>query len=383
MVNDSYVYVDRHDTYAALSAGEKDGVVVGERPGGTSEVRLISTPEAPRTVAGAGYHLGSLTSPVHETSTSFDTLLPSWNAKTPLGTWLGLEVRVRSGNVWTNWFDMGIWASGTESVERHSVKGQESGSWRVSTDTVESIGPVFADAYRYRLTLFTEEWGVSPEVRGVFITVSDSRRHGEDLSVPADVGSRGWELEVPMRSQMVYPDGGEAWCSPVSLSMVMAYWAAKIGEDRLDQPVPTVVRGTYDAVYKGTGNWSFNTAYACSFRLVASVNRFSSLGQAERWIVSEVPVIASIKWHNRDSEQQLTGAPLSSSNGHLLVVRGFDSSGDVIVNDPAGGDDSRVRRIYGRDEFSRAWFSGSGGVVYLVRPEGWSIPDGSCARGSW
>ncbi|MBA4115610.1 MAG: peptidase C39 family protein, partial [Rubrobacter sp.] len=198
-----------------------------------------------------------LTSPVHETPIRFDTLLPSWNAKTPAGTWLGLEVCVRYGGAWTEWFDMGIWASGTESVERHSVKSQESGGWRVSTDTVESIGPVFADAYRYRLTLFAEEWGVSPGVRGVCVTVSDSRRHGEDLGVPADVGSWGRELEAPGRSQMVYPDGGEAWCSPVSLSMVMAYWANKTGEGRLDQPVPTVVRGTCDAVYEGTGNWSF------------------------------------------------------------------------------------------------------------------------------
>ncbi|CAA9441237.1 MAG: hypothetical protein AVDCRST_MAG28-279 [uncultured Rubrobacteraceae bacterium] len=383
MVNDSYIYFDRHDTYTALSAGEKDSVVVYERAEGTGEVRLISTPKAPRTVTGVGYHRGSLTSPVYETSTRFDTLLPSWNVKTPAVTWLGLEVCVRSGDVWTNWFDMGIWASGTESIKRHSVKGQESGGWRVSTDTVESIGPVCADAYRYRLTFFTEEWCVSPEVRRVFVTVSDSRRHGEDLCIQAHVGSWGRELEVPVRSQMVYPDGGEAWCSPVSLSMVMAYWAGKTGEGKLDQPVPTVVRGTYDAVYEGTGNWPFNTAYASSFGLVASVNRFSSLGQVERWVASGVPVIASIKWDNRDSETQLTGAPLPSSNGHLLVVRGFDALGNVVVNEPAGGDDSRVRRVYRRNEFSRAWFSGSGGVVYLVYPEGWSIPDGTYARGSW
>jgi hypothetical protein len=40
----------------------------------------------------------------------------------------------------------------------------------------------------------------------------------------------------------------------------------------------------------------------------------------------------------------------------LLVIRGFDSSGNVIVNDPAGRDDSRVRRVYRRDEFARARF---------------------------
>ena len=51
--------------------------------------------------------------------------------------------------------------------------------------------------------------------------------------VPGGAGRRelvGIELAVPARSQMVYPNGGETWCSPVSLWMVMAYWA-----DRTDR----------------------------------------------------------------------------------------------------------------------------------------------------
>jgi Peptidase_C39 like family len=157
---------------------------------------------------------------------------------------------------------------------------------------------------------------------------------------------------VPARLQMVYPDGGEAWCSPTSLSMVMAYWADKTGEKKLDQPVPKVARDTYDHVYEG--NWPFNTAYVSSLGLKASVNRFSSLGQVERWVASGVPVVASIKWNNHNSDRQLSGAPLPSSKGHLLVVQGFDTSENVIVNDPAGRDDSQVRRVYRRNQFAGA-----------------------------
>ncbi len=39
------------------------------------------------------------------------------------------------------------------------------------------------------------------------------------------------------------------------------------------------------------------------------------------------------------------------------------------VNDPAGCDDSRVRRVYNREEFARAWASGSGGIAYLICPD--------------
>jgi hypothetical protein len=273
---------------------------------------------------------------------------------------------------------MGVWASGTESVKRHSVNGQQRGNWRVLTDTLQSIGSIFADAYQSRLKLFTEKWGVSPEVRGVFVAAWDSCRHGDDLGMTVDTSSWDRELVVPARSQMVYPDGGEVWCSPTSLSMVMAYWAAQTDTGKLDQPVPTVARGTYDYVYEGNGNWSFNTAYASSFGLKASVSRFSSLEQVERWVASGVPIVASIAWKNG----QLSGAPVPESNGHLLVIRGFDRSGDVIVNDPAGCDGSQVRRVYRRDEFARAW-GGSGGVVYLVYPNGWSTPDPTYGQGSW
>ncbi len=370
---------DRHDdTYATLFTGSKNGVSVRELPGGAGEIVFTSTVSPPHTATdvsgfynGGRYHWGRLTSPAYEAVTRFDTLIPSWEAKTPAGSWIELEVRARSGGVWTGWFKMGVWALGTESVKRHSVNGQKVGNWQVLIDTLQSIGPVFTDAYQYRLTLFTEEWGISPSVRGVCVAVSDSARHGEHLGTPGDESLWGRELAVPARSQMVCPSGGEAWCSPVSLSMVMAYWADRTGKKDLDQPVLVVVRETYDYAYGGNGNWSFNTAYASSLGFDASVRRFDSLGQVERCVAAGLPVVASIAW----KRGELSGAPIPESEGHLLVIRGFDPSGNVIVNDPAGRDDSRVRRVYRRDEFAQAWFcSGSGGVAYLVYPDGFA-PD--------
>ncbi len=245
-------------------------------------------------------------------------------------------------------------------------KGAEDDHWEVFTDTLRGRGPAFADAYQYRLTLFSERQGVSPKVCSLSVIVSDSRRQGEDLEV-AEGGLYGRELPVPVRFQMVYPDGGEAWCSPAALSMVMAYWASRTGEKRVGQPVPAVASRTYDYAYGGHGNWPFNTAYASSFGLRAWVYRFDSLSWVERWLACGVPVVASIAW----GRGELAGVPIPESDGHLLVIRGFGPAGEVIVNDPAGREDSEVRRIYQCEEFARAWFrSGSGGVAYLVCPGG-------------
>jgi len=150
-------------------------------------------------------------------------------------------------------------------------------------------------------------------VWSVSIAVSDSCRHGEDLGELGVGSSWGRELAVPALSQMVYPDGGEEWCSPVSLSMVMAYWADRTDKKDLDRLVPAVARGTYDYTYGGNGNWPFNTAYASSLGLDASVRRFDSLGQVERCVAAGLLVVASIAW----KRGELPGAPIRCSEGHL------------------------------------------------------------------
>ena len=64
---------------------------------------------------------------------------------------------------------------------------------------------------------------------------------------------------------------------------------------------------------------------------------------------------------------ELTGAPISASNGHLLVVVGFEADGDVVVNDPAGATNGEVRRVYDRAQFERLWLTASGGTAYVIR----------------
>jgi hypothetical protein len=333
---------------------------------------------------------GLAVGPVRTTSAPFEELIASWNAETPPGTWIDVRLRARvggEGGRWTRWYELGSWSLESGPERRQSVKGQRDEDGRVSTDTVLLSSP--ADAHQVALLLRADDVGVpvsdvspvtlTPTVS--LVTVLASTPSATPRAVPTGGAAWGTTLPVPERSQMVYPDGGPVWCSPTSTSMVMAYWSERLGEPALNRPVPDVAAAVYDVVYRGNGNWPFNTAYAGRYGLTAYVSRMSTLGQVERWIEAGVPVVASLAWN----PGELRNAAVPSTNGHLLVIAGFTEHGDVVVNDPAA--DPRlglsVRRVYPRDALERLWLTHSGGTVYLIYPESLTPPAADAAFGAW
>ena len=264
-----------------------------------------------------------------------------------------------------------MWAADTGTVERHSVNGQGDADGSVYTDTlVITDKKTAATAFRLKARLFSADGSATPTVRNLSVAYSTAATKKPVLSTgnPAHWNTL---LETPECSQMVYPDGGEVWCSPTSTSMVLGYYGFMPGAC-----APTVcnatVAGVYDWIYKGYGNWPFNTAYAAIAlpHMEGYVARFTSLAQAEEWIAAGVPVIVSFAWGKND----LDGAAIPSSNGHLAVLVGFDAAGNPIVNDPAAAGDSEVQRTYDRAQFETQWLTASGGAVYLIYPEGHTTP---------
>lgn len=106
--------------------------------------------------------------------------------------------------------------------------------------------------------------------------------------------------------------------------MILGFWNRPVR-------VPDAARATYDRTYDGFGNWPFNTAYAATQGLQAFVTRLGSLRDAEAYIAQGLPLALSVRF----KAGELPGAPLSWSNGHLLVLTGFDAQGNPVVNDPA------------------------------------------------
>lgn len=314
---------------------------------------------------GGTFLFGEALSPSLPLDPAVTELVPSWNADMPPGSWLELQVRLQANETWSGWYSFGVWAPDSGTVARHSVPDQRDEQARVAVDVLALKSP--AQAFQLRLHLYSVSPAALPEVR--LLTVACSPAYAPPATLePGDPALWNTVLNVPQCSQMVYPDGGNVWCSPTTIAMLLGYWQ---GRGSCSQRVHHAVAGVYDWCYDGHGNWPFNTAYAASQGMVAYLTRFASLRQAERWIAAGVPLALSYAW----SDGALTGAPIASSNGHIVALVGFDAAGNPEVNDPAAPSDEQVQRVYNRNELETLWLAHSGGLVYIVYPPGYAVPE--------
>jgi hypothetical protein len=306
-------------------------------------------------------------SQVHAIPSGFNSAIASWNAHADGGSWIEVALRARFGARWTSWYEMGHWSAALAGDHRTSLNGQHDGDGRVDTDTL--VLTRTADAIQLRARFHPALGGVPPSISLLAVTVD--REPDRAYTPPPATKSPAWgtDIAVPERTQRVgtqggeFGGGGDSWCSPTSVSMVMAYWAAAKGHPEWEVSVVDAAAGTYDPAYKGCGNWPFNIAYASRHGLEGWVARLPSLAAMETYVAAGLPVIASI----RVRTGELDDAPYPSTDGHLLVVRGFTAAGDVIVNDPYAEPGS-IRRVYKRAQFERVWQTGSHGAVYLIGP---------------
>jgi hypothetical protein len=331
------------------------------------------------------YDRGRWYSPWHRPGFGLTELIASYNAKTPVGTFIEISVRGKPGSgSASSWDSLGRWAAHDESFHRMSLGSQTDDSSRVAVDTLVTDVGVTYTSWQLRVSLFRKaSTSKTPSVTMIGAMASRLPRGSAATSKPGP--ARGTDLAVPRYSQMIhegeYPQwngGGEAWCSPTSTSMVVAYWDrgptpkqyAWVKQAYRQPWVDYAARYTYASGYDGTGMWPFNTAYSGRFGLDSFVTRLRSLREAELFIEAGIPVVASIAF----DPGELDGAPIGSTSGHLLVIRGFTAGGKVIVNDPAAPTARTVRRVYRRGQLERAWIGSTGGVAYIIHPSSTPLP---------
>lgn len=287
----------------------------------------------------------------------FDQLIVSWNAHTPKGSSLNILAQARVDKTWSCWYNMGLWNTKSNLKPRTSYDGQDDNFASVQTDTLVLKKP--ADAFRIKIEMSSS----NVMIRMLAIDVINSAS-AAPVSLP---NKKAWgiELSVPEMSQLSVPEG-RAWCSPTSVAMVFGYWSEKLNRHDLKIEITEAANAIHDEAWQGTGNWTFNTAYAGEFpRIRAVVTRFDSVSKIEECILAGVPVVVSLNYRRLNPSE-------TTSGGHLMVIRGFTRDGDPIFNDPWTHMDrpDSVRKIFTRAALEDSWLgpNGSYGTVYLIHP---------------
>ena len=159
--------------------------------------------------------------------------------------------------------------------------------------------------------------------------------------------------------------------------MVLAYWSAVLKRPELNVELADAAGGIYDKNWPGTGNWSFNAAFAGKFDgMRAYVTRLADVAELETWVAAGVPPVVSVSY------DLLHGRKQGQSNGHLVVCIGFTEKGDAIINDPWAElkKSDPVRYVIPRANLVKAW-ARSRQTVYLIHPETWPVP--KSREGRW
>jgi hypothetical protein len=250
----------------------------------------------------------------------------------PYGEGGPIRIEVRPTGL-DRWYTMAVWSK--DPAFRYSVKGQKDDFADVQTDTLVLVKPSQDVEVRIEGTL--------PK------TLSLCFANRQEAAMAPTSGSVSWGtlLEVPQRCQGDYPNGSVI-CSPTATSMILAYWSQTLGQPVLDEGVPAVCAGVADPNWPGTGNWSFNTAYAGSLPgMSAFVSRLWHVNHLEQLINWGIPIACSVSYDLLKGKEKK-----GPNDGHLVVLVGFTERGDPIFNDPGRRD---VRQTYKRDDFDRAW----------------------------
>ncbi len=269
-----------------------------------------------------------------------DWLVPWWNAETAGSGSLDLHIQALTPAGWTGWYAMGTW--GARSLS-HSG-GDENA--KIETDTLRLAEP--ASRFRLKLTLS----GACILRRcGIVARNFRASRPPTDESLLREIDN-----PAPRRSQKVEdPAIKGRICSPTSVSMALE----SLG---IDFPTHFVAADCHDDGEKMYGNWSFNVASLWRLGACARLDYFPNTGMAADEFSKGRLLIGSVRF----TEGVLDGAPMKSTNGHLIVIRGLAraENGDwlVLVNDPAAPIPEETPRRYLLRQFDKAWT----GVAYVV-----------------
>ena len=304
--------------------------------------------------SGAYLHSGCYTSPTFRPG-RFRRLIPSWNADTPPGTAVEVQVRVVLNGQWSRWFSFGRWSP---FINRSSHEAQKDAVAQVEGEWLQIVedGAV-ADMAQIRVYLYTNEPQFTPLVH-LLAASTDRIVVAEDKTIFVDR-----VLEIPNYSCLVRdPSLAQRIAGAATLTMLMNRW----GEDVLPEEVG---RAGYDNTSGRYGNLAFVAAVGGAYGFEC-YNKHGSINYLREEVRKSRAVGALVRYRSPSLDGQeekqtedtlpmpvLPGAYVNSP-GHLVVVRGFLHKEDkeyVVVNDPMSPSDAAVYREIELENFEEIY----------------------------
>ena len=146
-------------------------------------------------------------------------------------------------------------------------------------------------------------------------------------------------------------------CSPSALAMALSAYKPDISWNE-------AVKACYDPATQAYGAWPLAIRWATAQGIFAAVEALQDPADVMKVLTSGSPLVCSIRF----AHDQLSGAPLAQTAGHLVVVHGIDGQ-SVIVKDPAAPNHNGVNRRYNLQAFVQTWLKWRGAAYIFSSPD--------------
>lgn len=291
-----------------------------------------------------------------ENVNNFSQLIFSFNAIKPKKG--GFLFYIKSRNCvtkkWSSWNKMFDWSL----LTRRSFFSVNPDSQYVHV-RLETGQKELADAFKIAIKPYD---GANLDlIKSVCACVSDFNKFKYEVIDKNILGLKSVHIKgVPKISQrLVDHKESSRICSPVSCSMLVGYF------NKNDQDPVAFADSVFDAGLGETGsygNWPFNVAELycrCNYNRFFYVQRLNAFVDLYDKLYSGCPVVVSVRG-------KLEGGQKVYSNGHLIVVVGWDCNDKtVICHDPAFYTTDATFVKYKLETFLRGWES-SNRLAYIA-----------------
>jgi len=290
----------------------------------------------------------------------FNELIFSWNAFRPTQGRMTFWVSAKFQGQWTPWHRLAQWGSNQQCTFVNKLNRYA----HTKHCRLEMQHYTIARGFRIKVVF---QKGADPKnLKALFACTSRLNRYRLILprcSVLPSVSIKN----VPRQSQMVlnHPRFKDL-CSPVSTSMIVAYYYQKITGCR---PINSMQAFALDFAKKAHdqgyldiyGNWILNVAQAfdsSNGEVFYRIERLNNFYDLYHYLEKKIPVAVSVR--------RLRGGATPYANGHFMVVVGWNRLKKcVLCLDPAFS--KSILRAYRIKDFLRAW-SRSSNLAYVPMP---------------